>query len=120
MRLTARLILIACLFNLTFATGCATIGKANSSEPEQATSDAPAVCQDPRYLELKKQDLDELSEREYEYFRQKDHACNLALAQQEQSEDVGRSVGGVVVGLGLVSLISTIAILAWTDSQMSE
>ena len=32
-------------------------------------------CDDERYLELKKKLLDDMSDREYEYFKQKDKEC---------------------------------------------
>ena len=41
-------------------------------------------CQDETYLELKKKNLDKMSDREYEYFKRKDTACEKwQLNQQE-------------------------------------
>ena len=33
-------------------------------------------CEDSKYLELKKKKLDDMSDREYEYFSKKDTECN--------------------------------------------
>ena len=46
-------------------------------------------CEDETYLELKKKQLDELSEREYQYFTTKDAACEQwKLNQQDLSKTV--------------------------------
>ena len=44
-------------------------------------------CEDKTYLELKKKQLDEMSEREYQYFTTKDTACvQWKLNQQDLSK----------------------------------
>jgi hypothetical protein len=45
-----------------------------STAAAQTSSDDP--CVDPLYVSLKTKDLDSLTEREYQIFRQKDDACN--------------------------------------------
>ena len=46
-------------------------------------------CEDATYLELKKKQLDEMSEREYQYFTTKDTACEQwKLNQQDLSKTV--------------------------------
>ena len=46
-------------------------------------------CEDATYLELKKKQLDEMSEREYQYFTTKDTACEQwKLNQQKLSKIV--------------------------------
>ena len=46
-------------------------------------------CEDETYLELKKKQLDEMSEREYQYFTTKDTACEQwKLNQQNLSKIV--------------------------------
>ena len=46
-------------------------------------------CEDETYLELKKKQLDEMSEREYQYFTTKDAACEQwKLNQQDLSKTV--------------------------------
>jgi hypothetical protein len=48
----------------------------------QATpSPPPSPCDDPQYLELRAKRLDEMSEREYEYFTRKDKECDLYRTQ---------------------------------------
>ena len=46
-------------------------------------------CEDETYLELKKKQLDEMSEREYQYFTTKEAACEQwKLNQQDLSKTV--------------------------------
>ena len=46
-------------------------------------------CEDETYLELKKKQLDEMSEREYQYFTTKDTACEQwKINQQDLSKMV--------------------------------
>ena len=46
-------------------------------------------CEDATYLELKKKQLDEMSEREYQYFTTKDISCEQwKLDQQDLSKTV--------------------------------
>jgi hypothetical protein len=44
-------------------------------------SPPPSPCDDPQYLELRDKRLDEMSEREYEYFTRKDKECDLYRMQ---------------------------------------
>ena len=43
-------------------------------------------CEEERYLELKKKSLDDMSEREYEYFKQKDKECSEYSLKQGKQE----------------------------------
>ena len=46
-------------------------------------------CEDETYLELKKEKLDKMSEREYQYFTTKDTACEQwKLNQQDLSKTI--------------------------------
>lgn len=40
-------------------------------------------CLDPRYVELRTKELEDMTEREYEYFRQRDASCVEYRRQQE-------------------------------------
>ncbi len=42
----------------------------------QNISDEENPCNDSRYLKLKEIDLDEMSDREYQYFLKKDESCS--------------------------------------------
>lgn len=79
-------------------------------------------CKDSLYLELKKKDLDEMSEREYEVFKQKDKACqdymNTVTATEpanKNAESIDRATNAAttyyIVG-GIISLASLIYILS--------
>ena len=43
-------------------------------------------CEDKLYLELKEKNINEMSEREYEYFINKDNQCNNSLYQSQNSQ----------------------------------
>jgi hypothetical protein len=61
---------------LIVMTGCAPGILGQTAAPENRAEDTYSPCEDERYLELKTIDLDQMSEREYEFFLNKDHACN--------------------------------------------
>ena len=49
-------------------------------------------CEDSTYLELKKKKLDEMSDREYEYFTRKDTECSEYLSKTpEKSQNIPNS-----------------------------
>ena len=58
--------------------------------PNVANKDNP--CNDSRYLKLKEIDLDEMSDREYQYFLKKDEACsnskNIPINKIEQTQNI--------------------------------
>ena len=61
-------------------------------------------CEDERYLEIKNKSLDEMSDREYEYFKQKDKECsefgeNYAPKTVENKTDFNfeRLIGGIYI-----------------------
>lgn len=57
------------LFAALLLAGAPTIARA------QAAGQAPVACSDSTYLALKRRPVDSLSTREYELFRDRDHAC---------------------------------------------
>ena len=66
-------------------------------------------CEDATYLELKKKQLDKMSEREYQYFTTKDTACEQwRLNQQNLSKTVAIQEAATkrtivrVIGIGCV------------------
>ena len=52
----------------------------------------PNPCEDEKYLELKKKSLDEMSDREYKYFTQKDKECSEYSIQHRELRDKRRDV----------------------------
>ena len=50
-------------------------------------------CEEERYIELKKKSLDEMSDREYEYFRQKDKVCSEYILKQIELEKINHQKG---------------------------
>lgn len=75
-------------------------------------------CKDEMYLKLKKMDINEMSDREYEIFKQKDKACNEYLntkeettAEKKNAESIERATNAyttVWVISGIVSVASLI------------
>ena len=49
-------------------------------------------CEDSTYLELKKKKLDELSDREYEYFTRKDTECSAYLSKSQDKPQNDKNV----------------------------
>ncbi len=106
-----RSILSAVLIAL-FATACSTT---------QPTAQVNSPCKDQQYLELKQKKLSELSEREYEYMKEKEKACdeyNRTAMQMQQTKEISDDARSswltwylVAAGIGLVGsliVISTI------------
>ncbi len=86
-------------------------------------------CDDPRYFELQKKSLDDMSQREYEYFKNKEEECakyrQLLLMQGAQTEEMnqqqpliiqqpqehkGMSTGGIVA-LSVLATFGTLLII---------
>ncbi len=65
-------------------------------------------CEDPRYLEIKKKSLDEMSQREYAYFIMKEKECNDYKPQKLKSLD--NKKWSISLGLGGNRLFSMIGI----------
>lgn len=75
-------------------------------------------CEDSLYVELKKKSLDEMSDREYEVFKQKDKACNEYLntvrnteAQKQNAETLEKANNAATtyyVIAGIATLVSVI------------
>lgn len=59
---------------------------ASESETTSTRSDP---CSEPRYLELKLKPLDEVTEREYEYFMQAERLCAEARRRDQNEPDAG-------------------------------
>ncbi len=71
--------------------------------PPAFTSDP---CKDPQYLQLKKKDLNTMTMREYDYFRQKDDECQqwkIYTDAQKRFETTMRNVTIASVAIGLFS-----------------
>jgi len=113
----------------------------------QATpSPPPSPCDDPQYLELRAKRLDEMSEREYEYFTRKDKECDVYRRQlitrdttsvAPPVEDVpwprsaetpgdsnrprqGGSKVGLVIGIVAVSALVSLLIMGWAISDIFD
>lgn len=79
-------------------------------------------CEDELYLELREIDLEEMSDRQFEVFREKDKACqeyqNLARAQQAEEKNAAtleRSSNNLTKYLIFSGMIS-LASIAWLAS----
>lgn len=93
---------LVCLISLAACSNTATL--------QHMEKDSP--CKDPRYVELKEKDISEMSEREYEYFKGKERACDeykkAALQVQGQQDAVQDAQKNyltwylVAAGIGLV------------------
>ena len=88
-------------------------------------------CDDPKYVELKTKKLEEMTEREYEYFKRKDAECaeyrRLMLmqtpttpserpiviqpAQQPAEQDKGGISTGATVALAVLATLGTLLII---------
>ena len=90
-------------------TGC--------TAPQQITT-VESPCDDARYAELQEVAVDDMSEREYEYFRQKESECadfRRAQLQNEPIEQVNETTNkaiGLYLALGLISTAITAYFLA--------
>ena len=70
-------------------------------------------CEDETYLELQKKQLDEMSEREYQYFTTKDTACEQWKLNQQvlsktvvvaEAETKNRIVAGIVTAILFIGI----------------
>lgn len=89
---------------LLLATACA-------PPPSQPTPELDP-CEDARYQELREQDVDDMSEREYEYFLQRDRACTEYQAtkpQRDAAEATSRSLNNIWAGAIMSSLVGALA-----------
>jgi len=71
----------------------------------------PPACLDELYLQLKKVPLDQMTEREYEYFMQKDKECaeaQRAEAELDTRKAQTRSVNEAWVSVAFVGLLGTV------------
>lgn len=94
--------------------------KSDPFTPYEILLDNP--CKDEMYLKLKEIDINEMTDREFEIFKQKDQACNEFLKAQEETaaekknaETLKKSTDayGVLIGISLVAtLIGTIYYLS--------
>ena len=74
-------------------------------------------CEDETYLELKEKKLDEMSDREYEYFTRKDQECSAYLSKTPKSKsnvenysDISDKTWSVAGGLGTNRSLTLIGI----------
>jgi hypothetical protein len=66
-----------------------------------------SICEDPKYLKLKKRDIKELDEKEYGYFVAKDKACDdlrIAIKSNEKNK-TPFGTKFLTVTTGLISVI---------------
>lgn len=67
-------------------------------------------CNDSLYLQLKTISLDKMTQREYDYFLQKDAACNAnqtnKITIQQQNESANNRVGTIIVLSIIITSIS--------------
>ncbi|MDT8325498.1 MAG: hypothetical protein RRA94_15395 [Bacteroidota bacterium] len=83
---------------------------ANTATIQRMEKDSP--CNDPQYLELKEKPIGDMTEREYEYFRDKESACDeykKTALQVQGNQDMVKDTQNnwltwylVAAGLGVV------------------
>lgn len=98
---------------LTLAVLCVIM--VSACAPTQTTTQVASPCNDAQYLELKKKQLSELSEREYQYMQDKDKACdeyNRTAMQMQQTKDMTNEATNrwltwylIAAGIGVVGSI---------------
>lgn len=99
-----KIIIISLLAISLLAEGCT-----KQSVAPQKTANNP--CSDPQYLELKKKEINAMSDREYDYFKTKSLECSNYNMINESQEKVSKSVNAVWIVTGIVTVIGIIGIL---------
>jgi hypothetical protein len=94
-----------------------------ASVDRRGSAEPISPCEDERYLTLKDKPLEEMTDREYDYFREKERECSdftrailLQGAQEKQNEPMQVTVkeeksGGPGVGIIILAVFGTLAIL---------
>lgn len=105
--------------------GCYTTNRAieRPVEPVQAALPAESPCNDSLYVQLKEKALEDMTEREYEYFMRKDQECSdyqrtqlTEQADQEQAQAVRSGVQAWSTYL-IVSALISLALVAYVYSE---
>lgn len=79
--------------------------------PPDSTATDP--CLDRQYLELKARDLDEMTEREYAYFMQRDQACTEYRRSSVVVEGVSAQTGKTIAAAGMVMVTVIMAVVGF-------
>ena len=90
---------------IIFVVGCAN----NKVEPTPRINPKEHSCLDEKYLELKNKDIEEMTDREFQYFITKDEECLSYTMAQRQINEL-KIIGTFT---WLISFSITMANLAW-------
>jgi hypothetical protein len=113
-RLQAMRLVTCGLLVVVTSFGCAGYREVNQQPPSSEigairdvrVDDKTSPCRDSLYLVLKSRPLTSLSDREYQYFLQKDQQCAEYRKHPNEGGNVaGALVGGVVLGLVLAVVL---------------
>lgn len=100
--------LLAVLLLWLAASGCYTVPKDGSDRLRPVTA---SPCEDSLFVALHARPLDSLSEREYEYFMEKERQC-AGWKETTEIEETKKTAVSSYTALSLVALIAGIIVAA--------
>ena len=80
-------------------------------------------CEDSTYLELKKKKLEDMTDREYEYFTRKDKDCTSFLNDNPKLDEVKKASIDYAVGKIFLNILAIGFLIYWLydpDSPMNR
>lgn len=101
------------------ATACVAIGCGSAPEVTKPLADLPTPCNDSLFQAISHKDINQQTDREYDYFLKKSKECEdfrLSAAQaeqkrQEEQKSPGSSFGMTVLGVGMAVLGTALLVL---------